>query len=173
MNSFELLGSQGPFVQRIEHFQARQYQQEMAAKIEEMIQFNGTLVAESGTGTGKTYAYLVPALVSGRKVVVSTGTKYLQDQLFQRDIPTVRRILGMSIDAAILKGRANYLCLERLENVSLRSPKVNRLASDDIRHVKQWRNKTTFGDISEVDSCLLYTSPSPRDQRGSRMPSSA
>ena len=152
MNSFELLGSQGPFAQRVEHFKARQYQQEMAAKIEEMIQYNGTLVAESGTGTGKTYAYLVPALVSGRKVVVSTGTKYLQDQLFQRDIPTVRRILGMSIDAAILKGRANYLCLERLENVNLRSPKINRMAADDIRYVKEWRNKTSFGDISEVDS---------------------
>ena len=152
MNSFELLGSQGPFAQQVEHFKARQYQQEMAAKIEEMIQYNGTLVAESGTGTGKTYAYLVPALVSGRKVVVSTGTKYLQDQLFQRDIPTVRRILGMSIDAAILKGRANYLCLERLENVNLRSPKINRMAADDIRNVKEWRNKTSFGDISEVDS---------------------
>ena len=152
MNSFELLGSQGPFVERIEHFKARQYQQEMAFKIEEMIQYNGTLVAESGTGTGKTYAYLVPALVSGRKVVVSTGTKYLQDQLFQRDIPTVSRILGMPIDAAILKGRANYLCLERLENIALRAPKISRLAADDIRAVKDWRNKTSLGDTSEVDS---------------------
>ena len=151
MNSYQLLGSEGPFVQRIDRFAARQYQQEMAAKIEEMIQFNGTLVAESGTGTGKTYAYLVPALVSGRKVVVSTGTKYLQDQLFQRDIPTVSRILGMSVDAAILKGRANYLCLERLENVVIRSPKINRIAADELHLVRSWRNKTKFGDISEVD----------------------
>lgn len=152
MNSYQLLGSDGPFTQRVDSFKARQYQQEMAAKIEEMIQFNGTLVAESGTGTGKTFAYLVPALVSGRKVVVSTGTKYLQDQLFQRDIPTVSRILGMSIDVAILKGRSNYLCLERLENVRLRSPKINRMAADEVRHVREWRNKTSFGDISEVDS---------------------
>ena len=152
MNAYQLLGSDGPFSHKVATFKARQYQQEMAGKIEEMIQYNGTLVAESGTGTGKTFAYLVPALVSGRKIVVSTGTKYLQDQLFQRDIPTVSRILGMSIDVAILKGRSNYLCLERLENVTVRSPKINRIAADDIRHIREWRNRTRLGDTSEVDA---------------------
>ncbi len=152
MNAYELLGPMGPFTQRVESFRSRQYQQEMAAKIEEMIQFNGTLVAESGTGTGKTFAYLVPALASGRKVVVSTGTKYLQDQLYQRDIPTVSRILNQSVDVAILKGRANYLCLERLETVAARTPKMMRIAADDIHEIRAWKNKSRNGDIAEIDS---------------------
>ncbi len=152
MNAYELLGPSGPFSQRVTTFEPRQYQQEMAGKIEEMIQFNGTLVAESGTGTGKTYAYLVPALASGRKVVVSTGTKYLQDQLYQRDIPTVSRILGMPIDVAILKGRSNYLCLERLETLSARSPKTIRMAAEDVREVHAWKNRTNQGDVAEVDA---------------------
>ena len=152
MNAYELLGPSGPFSQRVATFQPRQYQQEMAAKIEEIIQINGTLVAESGTGTGKTFAYLVPALASGRKVVVSTGTKYLQDQLYQRDISTVSRILGMPIDVAILKGRSNYLCLERLETLPARSPKVVRMSSDDVREIKAWKSRTKQGDIAEVDA---------------------
>jgi len=93
----------------------------------------------------------VPAIHSGRKVVVSTGTKYLQDQLFKRDIPQVARILGMSIDATLLKGRANYLCLERLDNLSVRSPNLLRTSSEDVLSIKSWRNKTVRGDIAEVD----------------------
>ena len=150
-STYELLGIEGPFAQKIESFQAREYQQQMAAKIDEMIQFNGTLVAESGTGTGKTYAYLVPAIHSGRKVVVSTGTKYLQDQLFKRDIPQVSRVLGMSVDAALLKGRANYLCLERLDNLHTRSPSTMRVASEELSKIKSWRNKTRHGDIAEIN----------------------
>ena len=90
----------------------------MAAAIEEAIGRNGVLVAEAGTGTGKTFAYLVPALLSGGKVIVSTGTKTLQDQLFDRDLPAVREALASGASAALLKGRANYVCLYRLRRAA-------------------------------------------------------
>lgn len=152
MSAFELLGSDGPFVQQNRKFQVRTQQQEMAAKIEEMIQYNGTLVAESGTGTGKTFAYLVPAILSGKKVIVSTGTKYLQEQLYLRDIPSVARILNSPIDITMLKGRANYLCLERLEQLPLRAPVTARKLAEEITTIKAWKNKTANGDVSEVAS---------------------
>ena len=148
----DILGPSGPFSAKIEGFSARSQQQEMATKIEEMIQFNGTLVAESGTGTGKTYAYLVPAVAAGRKVVISTGTKYLQDQLYGRDIPTVVRIMGVSIDMALLKGRSNYLCLERLDNLPQRSPQAARSLHEEIREILTWKRQTKNGDIAEVET---------------------
>ncbi|MBS1230322.1 MAG: helicase c2 [Proteobacteria bacterium] len=97
-------------------YRARAQQVEMAQRIGEAIAQNKVLVAEAGTGTGKTFAYLVPALLSGGKVIVSTGTKNLQDQLFARDIPTVRQALGSPVKVALLKGRANYICHYHLEN---------------------------------------------------------
>ena len=86
----------------------------MAQAIHDAIERTGVLVAEAGTGTGKTFAYLVPALLAGGKVIVSTGTKTLQDQLFDRDLPAVRDALAAGASAALLKGRANYVCLYRL-----------------------------------------------------------
>jgi ATP-dependent DNA helicase DinG len=151
MSSFELLGQSGPFAQANQQFQVRQQQQEMAAKIEETIQYNGTLVAESGTGTGKTFAYLVPAIMSGKKVVISTGTKYLQEQLFLRDLPAVSKILNQPVSISMLKGRANYVCLERLEQLPLRSPVTARKFNEELIQLKQWRNRTGSGDIAEVD----------------------
>jgi len=97
-------------------YRARAQQVEMAERIGAAIAQNKVLVAEAGTGTGKTFAYLVPALLSGGKVIVSTGTKNLQDQLFSRDIPTVRQALGSPVKVALLKGRANYVCHYHLEN---------------------------------------------------------
>jgi ATP-dependent DNA helicase DinG len=90
-------------------------QLELAERIAAAIADNQVLVAEAGTGTGKTYAYLVPALLSGGKVIVSTGTRNLQDQLFTRDIPTIRKALKLPVQVALLKGRANYLCHYHLE----------------------------------------------------------
>lgn len=152
MNAFEILGSTGPFAAKIKSFKPRSQQQEMAVKIEQIISCNSTLVAESGTGTGKTYAYLVPAITSGRKVVVSTGTKYLQDQLYLRDIPTVSQTMNASVNVAILKGRSNYLCLERLENLLARSPQLARKVNADVREVRAWKNRTKNGDIAEIES---------------------
>lgn len=147
-----VLGSEGPFAEQISHFKVRHSQRDMAVRIEDTIRFNGTLVAESGTGTGKTYAYLVPAILSGRKVVISTGTKYLQDQLFLRDIPKVTQVLAAPVKVSLLKGRANYLCLERLDQVTQRGQRYQSGVIDDVMEIREWRSQTSSGDISEVKS---------------------
>ena len=102
--------SEGPLARAVAGYSARAQQLEMARAIADTIAGNRILVAEAGTGTGKTFAYLVPALLAGGKVIISTGTKTLQDQLFNRDIPTVRAALKAPVSAALLKGRANYVC---------------------------------------------------------------
>ena len=146
----ETLGDQGPFAQLLKGFRARPQQQAMADAVAQAIELNHTLVAEAGTGTGKTFAYLVPAILSGKKVIVSTGTKNLQDQLFHRDLPLVRKALGVSMTAALLKGRANYLCIyrRRLAEEEGRFP-TKSLAGDFIK-VSQWAGKTDDGDIAEL-----------------------
>src|SRR5690606_23958378 len=111
----ELLGADGPFAREVPGFVPRDVQQRMACAVEEAIHERHALIAEAGTGTGKTFAYLVPALLSGKRVIVSTGTKALQDQLFHRDLPRVRSVLGARLSTALLKGRANYLCLHCLQ----------------------------------------------------------
>src|SRR6478735_4070082 len=105
----ELLGPDGPFAHEVPNFTPRDCQQQMAEAVEEAIADMQVLIAEAGTGTGKTFAYLVPALQSGKRVIVSTGTKNLQDQLFHRDLPRVRGVLGARLKTSLLKGRANYL----------------------------------------------------------------
>ncbi|MGB3269809.1 MAG: DEAD/DEAH box helicase, partial [Rhodanobacter sp.] len=110
-----LLGADGPFARELPNFAPRLAQQAMARAVQQAIAGRDTLVAEAGTGTGKTYAYLVPALLSGERVIISTGTKALQDQLYFRDLPKVRSVLGARLKTALLKGRANYLCLYRLD----------------------------------------------------------
>ena len=110
-----LLGPQGPLARVIDGFESRREQQLMADWVGETLATRGMLAIEAGTGTGKTFAYLVPALLSGRQVIISTGTRTLQDQLFNRDLPTVAKALGRPARVALLKGRANYLCLHRLE----------------------------------------------------------
>ena len=110
-----LLGPDGPLARVIDGFESRREQQLMADWVGETLAARGVLAIEAGTGTGKTYAYLVPALLSGRQVIISTGTRTLQDQLFNRDLPTVAKALGRPARIALLKGRANYLCLHRLE----------------------------------------------------------
>src|SRR5256714_15433527 len=106
---------EGALAAKIPEFKRRTQQLEMAQAIAQAIETNDVLVAEAGTGTGKTFAYLVPALLAGGKVIVSTGTKTLQDQLFDRDLPTVRAALASGASAALLKGRSNYVCLYRLK----------------------------------------------------------
>ena len=122
----------------------------MAESVAQAIRTQGTLIAEAGTGTGKTFAYLVPALLYGGKVVVSTGTKTLQDQLFQRDLPQVRDALRLPVTLALLKGRANYVCHHHLE----RAAAEGRLPSrDDARHLAKivaFTHATESGDRGEL-----------------------
>jgi ATP-dependent DNA helicase DinG len=103
-------------------------------------------VVEAGTGTGKTFAYLIPALLSGRKTIISTGTKALQDQLYHRDLPLVGKAVGRPVTTALLKGRANYLCLHRLDQVTEPATALQ----DDLHEVRQWRYRTSSGDKAEL-----------------------
>ena len=105
-----IFSTDGPLARTVRDFRWRPFQLEMARAVDETIAGRSVLVAEAGTGTGKTFAYLAPALLSGGKVVISTGTKTLQDQLFDRDIPTVRGALNVPVSVALLKGRAIYVC---------------------------------------------------------------
>src|SRR4249920_28834 len=145
----ELLGVDGPFAREIENFAERPSQLDMAEAVEMAIADGHALIAEAGTGTGKTFAYLVPALQSGKRVIVSTGTKTLQDQLFHRDLPRVRSVLGARVRTSLLKGRANYLCLYRLDQTH----KEGRLASRDqvvhLQSIRAWAQRTGSGDRGE------------------------
>ena len=105
-----------------------------------------SLVVEAGTGVGKTFAYLVPALLSGRKIIVSTGTRHLQDQLFHRDLPVVQKALGVTINTALLKGRSNYLCLYRLHKFESEPTDLDQAQALNV--IKQWSRTTRDGDIA-------------------------
>ncbi|MES2538027.1 MAG: ATP-dependent DNA helicase [Pseudomonadota bacterium] len=146
----QLFGVSGPLGQAIGGFHPRKSQTEMAKAIAQAISGQQTLIAEAGTGTGKTFAYLVPALLWGGKVIVSTGTKNLQDQLFLRDIPTVRKALKAPVSVALLKGRSNYVCHFHLE----RTLQNGRLTSrDDVGHLREisrFMKTTNSGDKAEL-----------------------
>lgn len=148
-NAFDILGPDGPLARHISRFTTRPSQQDMAEHIEHVLADGGVFIAESGTGTGKTFAYLIPALLSGKKVVISTGTKHLQDQIYRGDLPLVREILSVPVTTALLKGRANYLCLHRLQNGEF-DQRMDRESADYLETVRQWSHRTRTGDISEA-----------------------
>jgi len=145
----ELLGSDGPFAREVANFAPRPSQQDMAEAVEEAIADGQMLIAEAGTGTGKTFAYLVPALRSGKRVIVSTGTKTLQDQLFHRDLPRVREVLGSRLRASLLKGRANYLCLYRLDQASKDGRFPTREQASQLQAIRAWAQRSGSGDRGE------------------------
>ena len=138
----------GQLANVIPGFKPREAQRQMAQAVTKIISQGGTLVVEAGTGTGKTYAYLAPALRSGKKVIISTGSKALQDQLYSRDLPTIASALSFTGRIALLKGRANYLCLERLEQQSMAGGELAVQAMSDLVHLRGWSNETVDGDIS-------------------------
>ncbi len=143
-----LLDTGGPLARRIEGFAPRAAQQHMAAAVAETLREGGTLAVEAGTGTGKTYAYLVPALLSGGRTVIATGTRTLQDQLFHRDLPRVREALAVPIRVALLKGRANYLCLYRMKRA--RGLPALRMQFEQLRLIEDWARRTERGELSEL-----------------------
>jgi ATP-dependent DNA helicase DinG len=145
-----LLGADGPFAHEVPNFAPRETQQRMADAVSGAIETHDALVVEAGTGTGKTFAYLVPALLSGKRVIVSTGTRNLQDQLFHRDLPRVMSILGTKADVALLKGRANYLCRYRLQQTVESGQFKSRTQVDDLQKVRAWGARTRTGDRSEL-----------------------
>lgn len=142
-----LFGAGGPLADAVPGYAPREGQIRLAEAIAATLAQRGTLVAEAGTGTGKTYAYLVPALRSGMRVIVSTGTRNLQDQLFSRDLPRVISALGChGVRVALLKGRSNYLCLERAAHARPEHP----LQAALLERVRQWAPTTRSGDLAEV-----------------------
>ncbi len=140
----------GPLARRVAGFGLRPQQLEMAGAILHAIENSETLVAEAGTGIGKTFAYLVPAFLAGGKVIVSTGTKNLQDQLFERDVPTVREALATGATAALLKGRANYVCLHRLERAGGEARLATREAAAQLHRIERFAAMTRSGDRAEL-----------------------
>jgi ATP-dependent DNA helicase DinG len=145
-----ILGSEGPFNRLLDDFRVRESQQHMAAEIEQAIADKATLIAESGTGTGKTLAYLVPALHAGKKVMISTGTRNLQDQLFKHDLPLVRQALEIPATISLLKGRSNYLCRHRLYQAEHEPSEYRYYPREDLVQVSKWAVTTLHGDIAEV-----------------------
>lgn len=148
----------GLLSQNISGFRPRQAQLEMAQAVAKAVKFATPVVVEAGTGTGKTFAYLVPALLSGKKTILSTGSKNLQDQLFNRDLPTIQKALKYKGKIALLKGRANYLCLERLDQVTAMGVLGDKSVLTDLKKVSKWQNATKTGDLSE---CITIAEDSP------------
>jgi len=144
-----VLGAGGPLSRVLPGYAPREVQIRMARDVAEAMRARHTLVVEAGTGTGKTFAYLVPALLGHQRVIVSTGTRHLQDQLYRKDLPTLREALGSPRKVALLKGRANYLCQYRLENALQQS---RRRGHEDWRRLRQladWAEHTASGDRAE------------------------
>ncbi len=140
----------GALAEAIPGYRLRQQQLEMAQAIQQAIADNATLVTEAGTGTGKTFAYLVPALLSGGKVIISTGTKTLQDQLFNRDLPAVRDALKAPVTIAILKGRANYVCHYHLKRAVNEGRFMSRDDAQYVHLIKRFSETSQSGDKSEL-----------------------
>jgi ATP-dependent DNA helicase DinG len=145
-----LFDASGPLSQAVGGFHPRQSQTEMAKAIARAIVQQQTLIAEAGTGTGKTFAYLVPALLWGGKVILSTGTKNLQDQLYLRDIPTVRKALNAPVSVALLKGRANYVCHYHTERTLQNGRMTSREDVGYLREISRFVKTTTSGDKAEL-----------------------
>ena len=146
----DILGEDGAIAGLVPDFTIRPQQVEMAEAIREAIDSGESLICEAGTGTGKTFAYLVPALQSGHKVIVSTGTRHLQDQLFTRDLPLVRKAVGRALNVALLKGRANYLCLLRLKQAEADPRRLDQQGRSYLSDIRAWSQRTGSGDLAEL-----------------------
>ncbi|MEZ5453046.1 MAG: ATP-dependent DNA helicase [Thiothrix sp.] len=148
----DLLGEAGPFAQLIEGFQARPQQQAMLKAVQATMQGQGAAVIEAGTGVGKTFAYLAPALLCDERVIISTGSKTLQDQLYHKDLPLVRKALKSAVKTALLKGRANYLCIHRLNTTLAEGRLPDRKSVTWLRRIRDWSELTSKGDIAELSA---------------------
>lgn len=154
----DALGEGAALAQALPGFRPRPAQQRLAVAVADAFERRDVLLAEAGTGTGKTYAYLVPALLSGMKTIVSTGTRALQDQLYLRDLPRVRDALGIGLKTALLKGRANYLCRYRMEQAKGEPRFTTREQVSQFQRVVAWSGRTRSGDMAELES-LAEDSP--------------
>ena len=145
------LGPRGALAQADPGFIEREVQQQLAEAVALAVEERATLVAEAGTGVGKTFAYLVPLLLSGRRALVSTATKSLQDQLFLRDLPRLRQALRLPVRIALLKGRGSYLCIHRLQQARETGSLPDRFAVRALARIETWASGTSTGDLAEID----------------------
>lgn len=150
LTSVAILGPDGMLSRRIEGFEVRTSQLEMALLIEKALHERSSVMVEAGTGTGKTFGYLVPVLLSDKKTVVSTGTKNLQEQIYKKDIPLLKKATGLKIDAMIMKGRKNYLCLHKYHQHFQQQSLVNTALTDAREKIEAWLETTPFGDRGEL-----------------------
>ena len=146
----QFFSNKGALSTVISGYQAREAQMEMAEAIATAIDKKQHLIAEAGTGTGKTFAYLVPAILSGKKTIISTGTKNLQDQLFNKDLPVIRKAMKKPFLAALLKGRSNYLCTYRLQNALTSTIGFTKEDAGALAKINAWAKRTQTGDIAEM-----------------------
>ena len=155
-----ILGPNGILAENLEGFEFRPSQLQMALNIAESIHKKIPALMEAGTGTGKTFGYLVPVVLSGKRTVISTGTKNLQEQIYFKDIPLLRDAANMNIDAIIMKGRKNYLCLHRYRQFFAQPSLLNSIQSEKGARIEKWIHETRFADRSEVkwlkDDDLLW-----------------
>lgn len=148
----EFFAQNGPLSEIIGGYNVRESQVELSEAVAKAIGEKSTLIAEAGTGTGKTFAYLVPALLSKKKVIISTGTKNLQEQLYNRDLPLVKNAIDKTQEAALLKGRSNYLCLQRLKLNGGEHIRLEKQTLNEYSIIKKWSMTTNTGDIGEISS---------------------
>ena len=150
MDLEQYLGPEGLLAKQIDGFSYREQQFEMASVVAETINSGDTLICEAGTGTGKTFAYLLPVMLSGKKAIISTGTKNLQDQLYHRDLPKIRELLTTPVKAALLKGRSNYLCLNRMDHALTDLRGHSKENAEHLATIREWSSVTRSGDIAEL-----------------------
>jgi len=150
MDLEQYLGPEGLLAKQIDGFSYREQQFEMASVVAETINSGDTLICEAGTGTGKTFAYLLPVMLSGKKAIISTGTKNLQDQLYHRDLPKIRELLLTPVKAALLKGRSNYLCLNRMDHALTDLRGHSKENAEHLATIREWSSVTRSGDIAEL-----------------------
>lgn len=171
--AYSWLGPAGRFAKIWERYEARPGQLEMATAVERALDSERVLFCEAGTGTGKTLAYLVPALLTGRRVVISTATRALQDQIWNSDLPLLERALGKPISATLMKGLSNYLCLRRAELAYSEATLSTRSA---LRAIEEWQHSTETGDfaeltgVSERDPSIALVQSSSDTRLGARCP---
>jgi len=151
LTSENILGPDGSLSRRIDGFEARSSQLEMALLIEKAIRERSSAIVEAGTGTGKTFGYLVPVLLSGKKTVISTGTKNLQEQIYKKDIPILKKATGLKIDAMVMKGRKNYLCLHKFHQHFQQQTLLSSAPVNAQEKLEAWIETTPFGDRGELD----------------------
>jgi ATP-dependent DNA helicase DinG len=152
MDAGHLLGPTGPLARGVSGYEHRPGQIRMARAVQDVLRHDGVLLIEAGTGTGKTWAYLIPAALSGRRVLVSTGTRALQDQIMDKDLPALTAHLGIDIEAACVKGLSNYLCLRRFHELGRSADAVQPRFARSLPALRQWIESTETGDRADLAS---------------------